>query len=200
MFRYCRCKRARAPSNLARLVAGLGFLTAMTAHGQHAPDDLMLVPSNTPAVAGLSNDCGLRAVAFVLAEKGVHAEVEGIADLLSFRYAATGGRPIGGGYSLSDLQWILRDFGFQSRGLLTSRLWLQRVEQSAILRLPGKVWGHFVVLQSIDLLGMATIYDPSQGIIEIPLDILASRWANASGQGIALVTEGRAPTFRDAAN
>jgi len=47
---------------------------------------------------------------------------------------------------------------------------------------------------------MATIYDPSQGIIEIPLDVLASRWANASGQGIALVTEGRAPTFRDAAN
>ena len=47
---------------------------------------------------------------------------------------------------------------------------------------------------------MATIYDPSQGIIEIPLDVLASRWANASGQGIALVTEDRAPTFRDTAN
>jgi hypothetical protein len=172
----------------------------MTAQGQYAPSDLMLLPSTTPAMAGLSNDCGLRAVAFVLAEQGVYAELEGIADLLSFRYTATEGRPIGEGYSLSDLQWILRDFGIQSRGLLASRLWLQRVERATILRLPGKVWGHFVVLQSIGLLGMATIYDPSQGIIEIPLDVLASRWANSSGQGIALVMEGRASAFHDAAN
>jgi len=47
---------------------------------------------------------------------------------------------------------------------------------------------------------MATIYDPSHGIIKIPLEVLASRWANASGQGIALVMEGRAPAFHDAPN
>ncbi|MDG1065782.1 MAG: cysteine peptidase family C39 domain-containing protein [Luminiphilus sp.] len=161
----------------------------MAAQGQFDSSDMMQPSSNNPAMAGMPNDCGLRAVAFVLAEKGFHSELEGLADLLSFRYAATGGRPIGEGYSLSDLQWLLNDFGIQSRGVFASKFWLQRRKQSTVLRIPGKMWGHFVVLRSIDASGVAKIYDPTQGVIEIPLGVLASRWANSAGQGIALVTE-----------
>ena len=145
----------------------------------------------------LLNDCGLRAVIFLLAEKGLYPALQTLMNLLSHRYTATGGTPTGEGYSLSDLQWVLENFGVSSKGFFVSRSWLQAGEHPTILRLLGRAGGHFIVLQSVDAAGMARIYDPSQGRLEIPLTVLIARWADFMGRGIVLVMEGTAHTVHN---
>lgn len=183
--------RHRSCLNLAGCLAWLGFCVATPAHSQSAgleyesQKPAYSVPSSTSL-----NDCGLRAVVSVLAKKGLYPDLPTLVNLLRFRYPASGGRPAGEGYSLSDLQWLLQYFGVPSRGFFLPRSSLEKVTQSLILRVPGNAGGHFVVLHSVDAAGRATIYDPSQGVLEVPLAALVSRWADPTGRGIALVTGG----------
>jgi len=197
--------RQYLPSILARFIAGLIFLLALTiaitrtmpAQAQfNLAIDSQRPSQRLPDVA-LPNDCGLRAVIFLLAEKGLYPALQTLMNLLSHRYITTGGKPIGEGYSLSDLQWVLASFGVSSRGFFVSRSWLLQGEHPTILRMPGKAGGHFIVLQSVDASGMASIYDPSRGALEIPLTVLASRWADFMGRGIVLVMERTANTFHN---
>ena len=44
---------------------------------------------------------------------------------------------------------------------------------------------------------MARIYDPSRGRLEIPLAVLAARWADFMGRGVVLVMEGAAHTVHN---
>jgi ABC-type bacteriocin/lantibiotic exporter with double-glycine peptidase domain len=174
---------------LAGYLTWLGFLTATSVQSQ--PAYPVYEPHSTPPSptnAASLNDCGLRAVISILAEKGLYPKLPTLVGLLSFRYLNTGGRPAGEGYSLSDLQWLLHYFGVPSRGYFLPRSSLKKGLQPLILRISGEAGGHFVVLQSVDDFGVATIYDPSQGVLAIPLEALASRWVNSIGRGIALVT------------
>lgn len=184
--------------NLAGCVAWLGFCVATPVHSQSAG---LGYESQTPAYSLPSStslkDCGLRAVVSVLAEKGLYPDLPTLVNLLRFRYPASGGRPAGEGYSMSDLQWLLQYFGVPSRGFFLPHSSLEKVTESLILRIPGNAGGHFVVLQSVDAAGRATIYDPSQGVLEVSLAALVSRWADPTGRGVALVTGGDIATSRD---
>lgn len=188
----------RSCLNLAGCLAWLGFSVATQAHSQPAG---LEYESQTPAYSlprsTSLNDCGLRAVVSVLAEKGLHPDLPTLVNLLRFRYPASGGKPAGEGYSLSDLQWLLQYFGVSSRGFFLPRSSLEKVTQSLILRIPGSAGGHFVVLQSVDAAGRATIYDPSQGVLKVSLVALVSRWVDPTGRGIALVTGDAIATSRD---
>ena len=66
-----------------------------------------------------------------------------------------------------------------------------------MLRLLGIAGGHFVVVQAVDASGRARIYDPSRGRLEIPLEVLAARWADFMGRGVVLVMEGAAHTVHN---
>jgi len=200
----CQClTRQVLPSTLVRFFTGLGLLLAVTvtstmpAQAQFNAAIESQSPNQGLPHGPLPNDCGLRAVIFLLAEKGLYPALQTLVNLLSHRYTTTGGKPIGEGYSLSDLQWVLESFGVSSRGFFVSRSWLQEDKPPAILRLLGKAGGHFVVLQSVDASGMARIYDPSRGCLEIPLEVLAARWADFMGRGVVLVMEGAAHTVHN---
>jgi hypothetical protein len=185
--------RLRCSSILARLIAGLGLLLTLPVQGEFtsgsAISSLPFSPAFVLDPVALRNDCGLRAVGFILADRGLDPELQELASLLSHRYIATEGIPAGEGYSLSDLQWLLAYFGIPSRGLSASRSWLENIDRVTILRMPGKVGGHFIVLEPRDALGLATIYDPSHGILKVPWDGLVSRWSDPMGRGIALIIE-----------
>ena len=132
------------------------------------------------------NDCGTRAVAFALTLFGVVTSLADLEALVADRYAGTGGRPTGEGYSLAELKRLLYHHGLQSRGGRLNAVTLRRWSGPAILRLTGNEGGHFVVLMSWSDDGEAIIYDPNRGQFRVPEPELISRWRGVDGQGVAL--------------
>jgi len=135
----CQClTRQVLPLILVRFFTGLGLLLAVTvtstmpAQAQFNAAIESQSPNQGLPHGPLPNDCGLRAVIFLLAEKGLYPALQTLVNLLSHRYTTTGGKPIGEGYSLSDLQWVLESFGVNSRGFFVSRSWLQEDKPPAM--------------------------------------------------------------------
>ena len=126
------------------------------------------VASQWPVAKAARNDCGTRSVAFALALFGVVTTLADLEALLADRYARTGGRPTGEGYSLADLKRLIQHHGLQSRGGRLDAVSLRRWSGPAILRLTGSQGGHFVVLLSWSDDGKAIIYDPNRGQLQVP--------------------------------
>lgn len=139
-----------------------------------------------PMAELVRNDCGTRAVAFALTLFGVVTSLADLEALVADRYAGTGGRPTGEGYSLAELKRLLYHHGLQSRGGRLNAVTLRRWSGPAILRLTGNEGGHFVVLMSWSDDGEAIIYDPNRGQFRVPEPELISRWRGVDGQGVAL--------------
>jgi len=149
--------------------------------------------SQRPMAKMARNDCGTRSVAFALALFGVITSVADLEALLADRYAGTGGRPTGEGYSLAELKRLIQYHGLQSRGGRLDAVTLRRWSGPAILRLTGNQGGHFVVLLSWSDDGKAIIYDPNRGQLQVPEQELMTRWLGVDGQGVALFIQPTEP-------
>ena len=147
------------------------------------------VASQWPVAKAARNDCGTRSVAFALALFGVVTTLADLEALLADRYARTGGRPTGEGYSLAELKRLIQHHGLRSRGGRLDAVALRRWSGPAILRLTGSQGGHFVVLLFWSDDGKAIIYDPNRGQLQVPERELMTRWLGIDGQGVALLIQ-----------
>lgn len=154
---------------------------------QEQPQPDVTNPTKTPNA--FKNDCGLRAVAHVLINAGLKPSDQELRLLVSHRYASTAGLPQGEGYSLADLGVVFAHYGIESRAGRAPLTLIQRWQGTAILRLPGKAGGHFIVVEPGSDPAQATVYDPSLGRLSMRWAVLARRWPASQPQAVALFVQ-----------